>query len=227
MLGSKTLPTLRRFQRPEVPKRLAYYMRVSSLPSWSRVSTPWTTGLTPPHIAPSMGAFRRLSYPLTPSFPRCQHVQVSPQCPAAFLRPQKPTSVEHVQLFRYWPRPGLSPGFANDQEPGAFPPQARVHVAQHRPQREWIEKGISAPSVRCSMASSITSTTLRRARWAWRPSFFDVCVLAGFGGPPGVAEGGGLSPFCTVHGRCNEDRGILCFWITGICRVLTLLLESL
>lgn len=50
----------------------------------------------------------RLSYPATlMGCPiRCQHIQVSPQCPATFLQPQQPSCSAFVRLFRAARREG-------------------------------------------------------------------------------------------------------------------------
>lgn len=77
-----------------------------------------------------MGAVTGLSYALTLGFPRCRRIQISPQRPAVFPRPQKPSCAARVTPFRQVPRAGLSPAFAYHQVTSAFPPTRRFDVAQ-------------------------------------------------------------------------------------------------
>lgn len=102
-----------------------------------------------------MGAVTGLSCPLTPDFSRCRCIQISPQHPAVFPRPQKPSCAARVTPFRQVPRAGLSPAFAYHQVTPAFPPTRRFDVAQSRSlprEREEIE-GRSYASQRLSHAA--------------------------------------------------------------------------
>lgn len=91
---SLRLPRFPRFQYGEIPKPVTYPDRhIINLPiSIHKMpmahNSSFRIQLT---IAPSVGAFTRLSCPKTPNFLRCRNFQVSPQPPAVFLRPHKPT----------------------------------------------------------------------------------------------------------------------------------------
>lgn len=82
---------------------------------------------------PQGATVKRLSYPSTPDFSRCQSVQVSPRDPTPFLTPQKPSFGAHVTRFRYVPRAGLSPAFTTTRSPGHFLPGAVSWSPNHRP----------------------------------------------------------------------------------------------
>jgi hypothetical protein len=130
--------------------------------------------------------------------------------PSAFLHSYQPTCAERVQLLRYWPRPGLSPGFADDQDRRAFPPAVRVHVAQHRPEGNGSKRAlqISAP---CATWRALLEAPRDGVLAGIGVPASATCVCwRGIGGPPLVlhAEGGGLFP--VSHGRLEMRRQKVC-----------------
>ena len=75
-------------------------------------------------------AVRALSYPETSGFPECRAIQVSPQVPAASVRPHQPCSAEPVPLLPYGPGARLALAFIHVRSESARA-VGRFLVAQH------------------------------------------------------------------------------------------------
>jgi hypothetical protein len=102
---------------------------------------------------------------------------------------------------------GASPAFTTTRNLSHFLPRpvsASPNIAE-----DWVERGIAAPSARCSMTSPIMSITLRRACRYWHTGFSDLYVFAGDRWPPRIFGGG--RPLPRSHGHwemSNTDREI-------------------
>lgn len=119
-----------------------------------------------------MEAVTGLSYALTLGFPRCRRIQISPQRPAAFPRPQKPSCAARVTPFRQVPRAGLSPAFAYHQVTSAFPPTRHFDVAQPHSltgSRRDRKEESHLPAPLACRASPITGTRLQAVPAALLP----------------------------------------------------------
>lgn len=114
---------------------------------------------------------KRLSYPYALNFFRCKSLQVSPQDPAVFPRPHKPTSSAKSCAFQLipWVNTNVCINFHGQQVqipllgcPFQCRPMFKSFI-------DWVEGNIAIPSARRSVASSIRSTTLQRTNlWNWR-----------------------------------------------------------
>ena len=106
----------KRFQKPSGTAR-----QLQHLPIHHRI--------THSRMLPQGVALTRLSYPSTSIFIECQTFQVSPQIPAPFLTPQKPTCRARSVAFRLLPWVRLPTNFHGHQVLICFQ-RARFVVAQ-------------------------------------------------------------------------------------------------
>ena len=157
------------FHSPSLTHPLSHRLRSTASRLWLTVT---------PH-GTLLGAVTRLSYPETPSFPRCQAVQVSPPAPVPSLAPLpwlarqfEPTSSAIVCgkccALPVRPIGGNSPAFTFDQVTGALPPRRRFMVAQHTVpefvEPQWIgsRKGNAPFGAQRGRASPTRGTRLQR-----------------------------------------------------------------
>ena len=84
---------------------------------------------------------------------RCQRLQVSPQRPDAFLRPQQPTRAAFVTpFFSERPEARIHTGSQVNRVCLRYR-SSRFRVAQHLHSADWVEGSMSASSARFSRAS--------------------------------------------------------------------------
>ena len=117
---SLSLSTPRRFPWPDVHSGSGTQFMLHRLRTTASCLWPYVA----PHSTLFRGAVTRLSYPETPSFLRCQLLQVSPHSPRALLHAHQPSCAALVALLRYAPRVRLHSLSLNNRSLGHFLPSA-------------------------------------------------------------------------------------------------------
>ena len=183
------------------PRRCSRARRVSG-----RTSSGTNHGSTPMAVgifcnARSCRAVRALSYPETSGFPECRAIQVSPQAPAASLRPHQPCSAEPVPLLPYGPGARLPLAFTHVRSESARA-VGRFLVAQHLQRFAGGQSGSNG------------ALQLRAPVATWR-ALLEAPRYGGNWIHVGDVDPIGLADRCALSGVCIRQLGGL---HDGVCR---------